>query len=89
MGSQSLTLALRPIDLFQYGVCAELIRKRAPVISVSGPPSSYQINVKQVFFEMRYICPGGGQCHFAVTKLEDIHFQKRERQVYLQLDELD
>ena len=48
----------------------------APVISVSGPPSSYQIDAKQVFFEMRSICPGGGQCHFAVTKLEDILSQK-------------
>ena len=36
----------------EMGVCAELIRKRAPVISVSGSPSCYQINVKQVFWGM-------------------------------------
>ena len=39
-------LAIGSVRLF-------LIRYVAPVISVSGPPSSYQINAKQVFFEMR------------------------------------
>ena len=48
----------------------------AHVISASGPTSSYQINVNQVFFEMIEICPGGAQCHFAATKLEDILSQK-------------
>ena len=55
--------------LLQQGVCAELIRKRAPVISASGSPSSHQLNVNQRVYVSR-----AGH-----TRLCAIHATSRDR----------